>query len=166
MDNVGPARPVLPGEDEKHLTLREFEQRHADLKNLLTTLLDHERESRETITVKLEEARELQAGENKRRLDELNHAHQEARKNWETSLPREMFVSWKAEHDKWRESINLALVAIIPNAQEIATIDARLGGLEKSANKIQGAFILLGVMGLSGVVALLLGLARMAGLVE
>lgn len=38
-----------------------------------------------------DKALELQAREYERRLDLLNHAHQEARENWERSLPRERY---------------------------------------------------------------------------
>jgi hypothetical protein len=182
-------RPVLPTEQTDVIRLREFEQRFAALQEAIDQRSRHEREILDTREHSLNKALELASQETKRRLDELNHAHEQARMNWAQSLPREMFDQWREEQSKWRESVNAILgnVARIPaietridehvkwresvnviltNVARISTIENRIGVIETLSNKLTGALILLGVMGLSGVLALLLGLLRLAGVVR
>lgn len=161
-----PARPVLPGEDQKVVTLREFEQRLSDFKNFIAQLFASERELRETITEQHEAARELNAKEVLRRLDELNHAHKTAMENWARSLPREMFIQFKEEHDKWKASVDLALASTMSSIGAIKQLELSVGAMEKLTNKVTGAFVLLGAMGVAGVIALILGIARLTGVVN
>jgi hypothetical protein len=48
----------------------------------------------------------------------------------------------------------------------IGSNERRIAEIEKLSNKITGALILLGAMGLAGVLGLMLGLARLAGFVR
>src|SRR5688500_11528006 len=96
-----PARPVIPTEATDVVTLRELEQRLSAMQKLIDERTRYEREILSTRENSIKEAMELAAIETKRRLDELNHAHQMAAENWARSLPREMFHQWEAEHAKW-----------------------------------------------------------------
>lgn len=188
-DNIS-TRPVLPGEDTKIVSLREFEQRISELKDTFSKALTHEREIRETITKKIEEARRLNDKEILRRLMELNHAHELAAENWSRSMPREMFDQWQKEYDRWKNDVMSQLTALLPFAKQledierrttsieasiierrglsitVSTLDGRVSTIESLVSKATGAAILLGLMGLSGVLALFLGLARLAGLLK
>lgn len=190
MAHETPARAVLPDEIERTVSLREFEQRLADLAKQIDEKVSAERELRQTRAEALDKALELQATEYARRLQDLNHAHQIALENWARSLPRELFDQWRDEYSKWRESVNTTLTTLLPlqtraeaNASHIAMLEASIASLsplvqmiapltsrvttiETLSNKLTGALILLGVMGMSGVLALMLGLARLVGVIK
>lgn len=185
-----PTRPQLPDEDRKAVTLREFEQRSSELKDQFGKALAHERELREEITSKLEDARKLNSDEILRRLNELNHAHSTAMENWARSLPRELFDQWKEDYDKWRTDVGTQLTIIAPHTSQInslmaritalesevghmksvgphvVALDARLVIMERLTGRWTGALFLLGAMGVSGVLALILGLARLGGAIQ
>lgn len=126
----------------------------------------HERELREAITEALATALKLDSIETKRRLDELNHAHDQAMENWRTSLPRELFEQWKAEHLKWRDMVHTSISTINQLNIDVGHMMGRLSAIETLSNKLSGALILLGVMGLAGVVGLLIGVARLMGVIQ
>lgn len=161
-----PARPTLPTEATDFVTLRELEQRLHSFQKLYDERTRYEREILSTRENSLKDALKLAHVETQRRLDELNHAHQLAAENWARSLPRELFEQWKADHMTWREGLTRALVKIEPHGEAITSLNQRLSGIETSANRIAGGFVLIGMMGLAGVIALLLGLARLAGVMH
>jgi hypothetical protein len=161
-----PARPVLPGELDKAVSMREFEQRMFAMQQLMNDRIRAERELVETRSNALDKALELAAKETERRLEELNHAHANAVDNWRRSLPREVFEATVIEWSKWRDLVNVHVTTLTAIPQTITGIDARVSAIEKMSNKLMGAFILLGLMGLSGVLALILGLARLGGLLR
>ena len=160
-----PARAVVPTEQKDYVTLREFEQRLVEMRNLMDERTRYEREILSTRENLVKEALHLQAAEYDRRLTELNHAHATAMENWRMSMPREMFDQWEREYSKWKEQVQLILNSAITPAA-IDRLDERLKVIERGANKITGALILLGFAGLAGVAALVLGLARIAGVVK
>lgn len=161
-----PARPVLPSESTEKVSLRELEQRLEAIEKLMNERTRYEREILSTRENSLKEALQLADVETKRRLDELNHAHELAAQNWARSLPREMFEQWKEEFSKWRDGVTRALTKSEPYAEGLASLSQRLTTIENASNKVAGAFVLLGIMGLSGVLALILGLARLAGMLQ
>ena len=136
------------------------------LRQHLLTLIEHEREVRQTRADALAKAVEIQAIETLRRLDELNHAHATAMENWRTSLPRELFEQWREDHAKWKETVNTAMGLGAQVHANTARLETRIATIETGANKVYGAFILLGAMGVAGVIALLLGVARLAGVMN
>ena len=160
-----PARAVVPTEQKDYVTLREFEQRLVEMRNLMDERTRYEREILSTRENLVKEALHLQAAEYDRRLTDLNHAHATAMENWRMSMPREMFDQWEREYSKWKEQVQLILNSAITPAA-IDRLDERLKVIERGANKITGALILLGFAGLAGVAALVLGLARIAGVVK
>lgn len=138
--------------------------------------LETERQLREAGTAALAKALELDSTETKRRLDELNHAHATAMENWRTSLPRELFEEWKSEHVRWKDEVTAALTKFVTPAA-VDRVDARLTNVESqinirlkaiedARNKFAGAIMLLGAAGMAGVIALILGIARLAGVLE
>jgi hypothetical protein len=136
------------------------------LREHLLTLIAHEREVRQTRADALAKAVEIQAIETLRRLDELNHAHALAAKNWQQSLPRELFEQWRDDHSKWKETVNTAMALGAQVHANTSRVESRIGTIETMANKLSGALILLGAMGVAGVLALLLGVARLAGVLK
>jgi hypothetical protein len=127
-------------------------------REILELKIAHERALREMQIAFEERARVLQATENLRRLDVLNHAHEEAAANWARTLPREMFDSWVKDHDKWR--------AEVVTRSDLASIEAEVRAHTQALNRFQGATWLLGFGGFAGVIAFLLALLRLAGLVR
>jgi predicted Ser/Thr protein kinase len=126
-------------------------------RELLEMRLAHERELREMQISYEEKARVIQATEYARRLDVLNHAHEEAAANWARTLPREMFDSWVKDFDKWRGEVMTRAA--------LSSLESEVRGHTQALNRFQGATWLLGFGGFAGVIALLLALLRMAGLV-
>ena len=108
---------------------RELELRLVALRELL--------DARESAFAK---ALELQAAEYARRMNELNHAHQQAQENWARSLPRETFANHLGEWDKWRTEVN------------------------NSISSFRGAVALLRFIGVAGILALLMELLRLGGI--
>jgi hypothetical protein len=164
MSDKDPSRTTTAGTG--YLQLREFEQRMQEIKDLIEIEIRHERELRDTTAAALAKANYLALKEIERRLGELNHAHAQAMENWARTLPREMFESWQKEYDLWKEAINRLMTAMSPQSGELKAIESRVDAIEGAANKVQGALILLGLMGLAGVTALALGLLRLAGVVQ
>ena len=107
---------------------RELELRLVALRELL--------DARENAFAK---ALELQATEYARRMNELNHAHQQAQENWARSLPRETFSAFVDQWDKWRVDVN------------------------DNISAFRGAVALLRFVGIAGVLALLMELLRLSG---
>ena len=114
--------------DDRFVSRRELEQRLRSMRELLRT--EAELHSK---------ALELQAAEYKRRLDELNHAHQQAQENWARSLPRETFASFQSEWDKWRAEVN------------------------DNISAFRGGIALLRFVGFAGLLALAMELLRLTG---
>jgi len=126
----------------------------------------HERQQREAASEDVANNLRLQSTEILRRLDELNHAHINAMENWRTSLPRELFDQWRNEYSTWKDVVNVSVRQLSNLDAHVARLDARIGMIEKMANKVTGAIILLGAMGVAGVVSLILGIARISGVTK
>lgn len=151
---------------QEYITRREFDQRLAAMQYTVETAIKNEQVLRETINSKLNDALQLQAHENQRRLGELNHAHENAMENWARSLPRELFDAWLIDFNRWRDDVNKDRQSI-PQFQPVFNrFDDRIKLMETFSNKIIGGFILIGLMGVAGVIALALGLMRLAGLIH
>ncbi len=117
--------------DDRFVSRRELEHRLIALRELLDQReVGHSR------------ALDLQANEYMRRMNELNHAHQQAQENWARSLPRETFASFQSEWDKWRSEVNASL------------------------NSFQGGLSLLRFIGLAGLLAFVIELFRLAGITK
>ena len=125
-----PGYPPEEG-DDRFVSRRELEQRLIALRELL-----HQKERSNAAAL------ELQAIENRRRLDELNHAHSIAQDNWARSLPRETFASFQSEWDKWRSEVN------------------------GNINTFRGGLALLRFIGLAGLLAFLMELLHLAGITK
>jgi hypothetical protein len=132
----------------------------------LIVLIEHETALRVASSTSLADALSIQAVETLRRLDELNHSHDTAMENWRHSLPRELFEQWRDDHSKWKETVNTAMVLGAAVHANAARIEARVATIESIANKLTGALILLGAMGVAGVIAFFLGIARLAGVLQ
>ncbi len=120
---------------------------------------------RELLTLHIQstaEADRLSSDEIARRLDELNHAHSEARENWSRSLPRELFESTVKEWDKWRSGVDAMAVLSQSQSAETGNLDQRVLRLEAAAHKVSGALILIGLMGAAGVIAFAMALLRVS----
>lgn len=160
-----PARPVIPSEQKDFVTLREFEQRFSELRQLMDERTRYEREILSTRENLLKEALLKQASEYERRLTELNHAHATAMENWARSMPRELFEQWEKEYDKWKEGIQTTLNRLV-TMEALDRMDIRLKEIERGANKVAGALVLLGFAGAAGIIGLLLGILRIAGVLQ
>jgi hypothetical protein len=132
----------------------------------LLALIEHEREVRQTRADGLAKAVEIQAIETLRRLDELNHAHATAMENWRQSLPRELFEQWREEHAKWKQTVDTAVVVSASQHANLLRLESRIATFETVGNKLTGALYLLGAMGVAGVLAFILGIARLAGVLK
>lgn len=118
----------------------------------------HERELREAHRLETQRAIELYQEEVARRLDVLNHAHQNAMENWAQSLPREMFEAYREEQQKRTEELKSTTIAIQ------ARQDSRMEEVRLAINTIQTRsatwMVILGVfMGGVSVVGSVLAIA-------
>jgi len=126
-----------------HVSLRDFIERVIAENNRLRDAMRTEDQSRlDRELANLSKALELQARETERRLEILNHAHEDARQILGTYLPRELHERGRAELIEWQRKADLQAV----------TFEARLKSVE------------LGIVNLpGGVKSLELGLATQAG---
>jgi hypothetical protein len=110
------------------------------LKEHLLALLAIERElaNRENAFVELrfalaERALELDHVEMLRRLDLLNHAHEDARQKEASFVGREVYESQVKDHNKWRDEVNSALSNRQGKASVTSGLAGAVGGLALSA---------------------------------
>lgn len=175
-----PARPLHPSEMERAVSLREFEQRMDALKQQINDQLRAQRELVDTRAASVEKERIIQAAEYERRLTELNHAHETAMENWRTSLPRELFEQHQHTWQQWRDETSKQLTLLTQLPMSMSGLDARISGvdtrldvringidtrvkvLEQGVQRMSGALWLLGFAGAAGIVALLIGVLRLA----
>jgi hypothetical protein len=68
-----------------------------------------------------------------RRLDLLNHAHEEARQKEASFVGREVYESQTKDHNKWRDEVNSALSTRQGRASVTSGLAGAVGGLALSA---------------------------------
>lgn len=78
-------------------------------------------------------ALELDHIEMLRRLDLLNHAHEEARQKEASFVGREVYESQAKEHNKWRDEVNATLSARQGRSSVTSGVAGAVGGLALSA---------------------------------
>ena len=76
---------------------------------------------------------ELDHIETLRRLDLLNHAHEEARQKEASFVGREVYESQAKEHNKWRDEVNATLSARQGRSSVTSGVAGAVGGLALSA---------------------------------
>ena len=76
---------------------------------------------------------ELDHVETLRRLDLLNHAHEEARQKEASFVGREVYESQAKEHNKWRDEVNATLSARQGRSSVTSGVAGAVGGLVLSA---------------------------------
>ena len=76
---------------------------------------------------------ELDHVETLRRLDLLNHAHEEARQKEASFVGREVYESQTKEHSKWRDEVNATLSARQGRSSVTSGVAGAVGGLALSA---------------------------------
>lgn len=76
---------------------------------------------------------ELDHIETLRRLDLLNHAHEEARQKEASFVGREVYESQAKEHNKWRDEVNATLSARQGRSSVTSGVAGAVGGLILSA---------------------------------
>jgi hypothetical protein len=110
------------------------------LKEHLLALLANQRETatqREAmVDLRFELAQraiELDHVETLRRLDLLNHAHEEARQKEASFVGREVYESQAKEHNKWRDEVNATLSARQGRSSVTSGVAGAVGGLALSA---------------------------------
>jgi hypothetical protein len=110
------------------------------LKEHLLCLLAAEREKAEQreIFVDLrfdlaERALQLDHVEMLRRLDLLNHAHEDARQKEASFVGREVYDSEAREHNKWRDEVNAALSTRQGRSSVTSGVAGAVGGLALGA---------------------------------
>ncbi len=80
-----------------------------------------------------QKALELDHIEMLRRLDLLNHAHEEARQKEASFVGREVYESQAKEHNKWRDEVNATLSARQGRSSVTSGVAGAVGGLVLSA---------------------------------
>ena len=80
-----------------------------------------------------ERALELDHVEMLRRLDLLNHAHEDARQKEASFVGREVYESQVKDHNKWRDEVNSALSNRQGKASVTSGLAGAVGGLALSA---------------------------------
>ena len=80
-----------------------------------------------------QKALELDHIEMLRRLDLLNHAHEEARQKEASFVGREVYASQAKEHNKWRDEVNATLSARQGRSSVTSGVAGAVGGLVLSA---------------------------------
>ena len=119
--------------------------------HLLALLADqHEMAMQREATVNLrfelaQRALELDHIETLRRLDLLNHVHEQARQKEASFVGREVYESQAKEHSKWRDEVNATLSA----RQGLSSVTSGLAGM-------------VGGLALSAVLGLIMHLAKIA----
>jgi len=110
------------------------------LKEHLLTMLAAEREmgSQQKAFIDLrfelaERALELDHIEMLRRLDLLNHAHEDARQKEASFVGREVYESQVKENNKWRDDVNSALSTRQGRSSVTSGVAGAVGGLALSA---------------------------------
>jgi len=116
------------------------QQNSVSLKEYMLAMNAAERElaKREKVFVDLrfelaERALELDHVEMLRRLDLLNHAHEDARQKEASFVGREVYESQVKEHNKWRDEVNSALSSRQGRASVTSGLAGAVGGLALSA---------------------------------
>ncbi|HWY54720.1 MAG TPA: hypothetical protein VNZ03_09670 [Terriglobales bacterium] len=110
------------------------------LKEHLLALLANEREmaNQRKVFVDLrfelaERALELDHVEMLRRLDLLNHAHEDARQKEASFVGREVYDSQTKENNKWRDEVNASLSTRQGRSSVTSGLAGAVGGLALSA---------------------------------
>ena len=110
------------------------------LKEHLLALLAEQKEMatqrKATLDLRFELAQralELDHTEMLRRLDLLNHAHEEARQKEASFVGREVYESQAKEHNKWRDEVNATLSARQGRSSVTSGVAGAVGGLALSA---------------------------------
>jgi hypothetical protein len=110
------------------------------LKEHLLALLAADREiaDRQKLFVDLrfdlaEKALQLDHVETLRRLDLLNHAHEQARMKEASFVGREVYESQTRENNKWRDEVNAALSTRQGRSSVTSGLAGAVGGLALSA---------------------------------
>jgi hypothetical protein len=80
-----------------------------------------------------EKALQLDHLETLRRLDLLNHAHEDARQKESSFVGREVYESQTKDHNKWRDEVNSALSTRQGRSSVTSGVVGALGGLALSA---------------------------------
>ena len=80
-----------------------------------------------------ERALDLDHIEMLRRLDLLNHAHEDARQKEASFVGREVYDSQTKENNKWRDEVNASLSARQGRASVTSGVAGAVGGLALSA---------------------------------
>jgi hypothetical protein len=80
-----------------------------------------------------ERALQLDHLEMLRRLDLLNHAHEDARQKEASFVGREVYESQVKDHNKWRDEVNAALSNRQGKASVTSGLAGAVGGLALSA---------------------------------
>jgi hypothetical protein len=123
------------------------------LKEHLLTLIAAERESgnRERTFIDLrfelaERALQLNHVEMLRRLDLLNHAHEDARQKEASFVGREVYESQIKENNKWRDEVNSSLSTRQGRSSVTSGLAGAVGGLALSALFAVIMYIVKGVL--------------------
>jgi hypothetical protein len=96
--------------------------------------MDIQREAMVNLRFELaQRAVELDHIEMLRRLDLLNHAHEEARQKEATFVGREVYESQAKEHTKWRDEVNATLSTRQGRSSVTSGVAGAVGGLALSA---------------------------------
>jgi hypothetical protein len=110
------------------------------LKEHLLSMLaaDREMADRQRVFVDLrfelaERALQLDHVEMLRRLDLLNHAHEDARQKEASFVGREVYESQIKDHNKWRDEVNSALSTRQGKSSVTTGVIGAVGGLALSA---------------------------------
>src|SRR5580700_11785378 len=118
------------------------------LKEHLLALIAIERESadRERTFIDLrfqlaERALELDHVEMLRRLDLLNHAHEDARQKEASFVGREVYESQIKDHNKWRDEVNAALSNRQGKASVTSGLAGALGGLAPTKRPVRDDYV-------------------------
>ena len=153
------------------LTLREYEQRLEDAKyfyakqiELLKEFLEAELAHAVQVQGAKDDARRValegQAKEYSRRLDELNNAHERAEKAVERT---ERTTVSSALHESYAKEVGTRMNSFA-TLEQFSTVAGKVDILIRQSDRTAGALNLVRYMGVAGVIALLLGLLRLAGL--
>ena len=110
------------------------------LKEYLVAMLAAEREKAEQqrtfVDLRFElaeRALQLDHVEMLRRLDLLNHAHEDARQKEASFVGREVYESQVKDHNKWRDEVNSALSTRQGKSSVTSGLAGAVGGLALSA---------------------------------
>jgi hypothetical protein len=115
---------------------REYEKRIDDHFRSTDARATFDRQAWEQEFKSIAQNLKLQAAEYERRLTDLNHAHANAVKAQELTVPREIFTSFLRDYENWKDQLRKWQDGINADGLKVASLLERTSNVERKIEKI------------------------------